>query len=372
MILNTKEFQNICKTILLAVDKTAGNLGLDAKGNTLKLSVTNGEYYAAAKFNLTEEAQFKATVSAKQFLDLIAGITTDTFELIASDKNLVIKAGKSKYTLAQIYENDKIMELPMITIDNKSVEMIITNDILTSILNVNSKELLKKDKAIDNDPLAKLYYITEEGCFTRSTGACLNTFTLEKPVKFALNDRIVKLFKLFNTDVNFALGHDTNIAGNSQTKVVFETETIYLAAVITEDATVFNKIQGPYNATKKYISEVYTNHLVLNTNKLNGALTRLLSFNKNASDSNNSNMFAITLTAANNELSITDSVYGNVEVVQIENGSFIDGEYTMGWNLYDAKLILDACKEEFITINCGSHRAVVFNRGNVSNLIPEI
>lgn len=47
---------------------------------------------------------FNAVVDASLFLNLIAGITTDTFNLSIKGNTVVVKAGKSTYKLNMIYE----------------------------------------------------------------------------------------------------------------------------------------------------------------------------------------------------------------------------------------------------------------------------
>lgn len=369
MLIKTKDFQEVCKTILLAVDNNAANLELLVKDKNLYLNVTNREYFTSIKFSLENPEEFHAVVDAALFLNLISGITTETFELKTKDNTVVVKADKSNYKLAMIYENDHLMNLPPIIIENKTVEMGISVDILNSIINVNSKELLKI-KSIDATEIQKLYYITEEGCFTFTSGACLNSFKLDKPVKILLNDRIVKLFKLFKSDVKFSLGHDALANGVIQTKIVLETENIYLAAIITNDEILLNRIQGPCTATKKYIDEKYTNRLVVSVNALSAAIARLMLFAKNSLSRVNMLLIKAKVKISGTELTITDGL-GNTESVVIENGSYVDSDYEMTINISDIKLVLDSCKDEHITINCGNHKSVVLTRGNISNLIPE-
>ena len=202
MILKTQLFQETCKTILPALDNNTANLELKAEQTTLYLSLTNREYYISVKYELAEPANFRAVVKADLFLNLIAGITSEEFELEVKNNYVYIKVNKSNYKLAMIYENDTLITLPIITLTNKTVEMPVSLEILKSILNVNAKELLKAKnadlvRASIND-LQKLYYIDETGCFTFTTGACLNSFKLEKPVKLLLTDKIVKLIHKCN------------------------------------------------------------------------------------------------------------------------------------------------------------------------------
>ena len=181
MQIKTKEFQDVANKILLAtsLDKNAGNLEIKTKGSELYLNVTNKEFFVSIKFQLEQEEEFHATVDASLFLSLISGLTTDTFNLGIKDNAITVTSGKSNYKIAMIFENDKLMTLPPITILNKTVEMNISKDILDSILNVNSKELAKVKGVADVNELFELYYIDEEGCFTFNTGACLNAFKLE-------------------------------------------------------------------------------------------------------------------------------------------------------------------------------------------------
>lgn len=373
MILKTKEFREATNKILLALDsdKTASNLEIVARGQALYLNVTNKEFYVSIRFNLEAEETFRAVVDASVFLTLISGLTTDEFSLDTKDTTVVVKAGKSSYKLAMIYENENLMTLPVIAIENKTVEMPIKNDILQSILNVNSKEIQKGKNLININELQKLYYVDETGCFTFTTGATLNKFDLEKPVKLLLNDRIVKLFRLFKDDVEFSLGQDKLSDGRVRTKVVFETTDTYVAAIINCDDILLSKVQGPCTATKRFISEAYAHSLVLSVNALSAAVSRLLLFTKTSVDKANMSQVKVNITITPDEFIIKDSL-GNCESVPVENGSFVADGYEMALNLSDLKLVLDSCKNEHITLNCGNHRSIVITRANISNLIPEM
>ena len=186
-----------------------------------------------------------------------------------------------------------------------------------------------------------------------------------------LNDRVVKLFKLFSTDVNFSFGYDALPNGVVQTKVIFEAENVYLAAIIVNNDILLNQVLGPYNATKNYLNENYANKLVVSVNGLNSAITRIMSFSKDDKSVGDAKVFAAAFAIDNNDLIITDSL-GNCEAVKIENNTIADANYKMTLNLNDIKLLLDACSSDFITLNFGNHKSVVFNRTNISNLVPEL
>ena len=94
-------------------------------------------------------------------------------------------------------------------------------------------------------------------------------------------------------------------------------------------------------------------------------------FTKNSVDSANMAFIPADCILTNDEVVIRDK-FDNIETVNVENGSYVDDTYTMKVNLADIKLITDSCKGEHVTMNCGNHQSVVFVRGNISNLIPEI
>jgi hypothetical protein len=374
MILKTKNFQEAANKILVAVglDRAAANLELAAKDTALFLRVTNREYYAAVKFDLDEPTNFRAVVDANLFLNLISGINAEDFELTINESTVIVKAGKSSYKLAMIYENDQLMKLPIIKLDKEqvTVDMAISQEILLSILNVNGKEI-QKAKKLDVNELQRYYYIDETGCFTFTTGACVNSFTLEKSIKLLLTDKVVKLFKLFNTDVWMSYGHSINTDGSLQPIVVFQTEDVYVATRLLNDETCVQKIKAPCDAMKNLVKEVYDHNLVLAAFDLSAAISRLLMFYKNSSAKADLSFVPATIDFTDVELTISDTSGDNKEVLTIENGSSTPGNYSMGVNLIDLKAVLDSCKNEHITMNCGNHKSIIINRGTISNVIAE-
>lgn len=374
MILKTKTFQEAANKILVAVglDRSAANLELAAKDNALYLRVTNREYYVAVKFDLQEPTDFRAVVDANLFLNLISGINTEEFELSIKDTHVAVKAGKSNYKLAMIYENDELMKLPIIKLDKDqvTVDMPIAQDILLSILNVNGKEI-QKAKRLDVNELQRYYYIDETGCFTFTTGACVNSFALEKPIKLLLTDKVVKLFKLFETDVWMSYGHQVNKDNSLQPIVVFQTENVYVASRLLSDDTCISKIKAPCDAMKNLIKETYEHNLVLSASDLSAAIGRLLMFHKNSSAKADLSFVPAVVNFSETDFTISDVSGDNSEVITIENGSATSGGYTMGINLIDLKAVLDSCKNEHITVNCGNKKSIIVNRGTISNVIAE-
>lgn len=370
MIIKTKDFKEAANTILLAVDldRSAANLEICTKNGDLYLNVTNREYYVSVKFPLdATDIEFKAVVEAPAFLNLISGLAAETFELNIVGNGLEIKADRSKYKLPMVFEGDKLIDLPPILLNNVTVDMPISLDILKSILDVNSRELQKLKKMEFTNELQKLYYIDETGCFTFTTGACLNAFSLAKPIKLLLNDRIIRLFKLFKDNVDFKFGYDP-YNGITQTKAVFQTPTTYVAALITCDDVLINKVQAPCLAAKSFVSATYENRVVVSANALSAAIARLVLFTKNLSTVSSKAMLA-KIGLIGSELIIKDEM-GNTEAVTIENGSYVPQDFVMTMDITDLKLALDSYKNEHVTISCGSPRSVIINCGNIHNILP--
>lgn len=374
MILKTKAFQEAANKILVAVnlDRSAANLELAAKNTNLFLRVTNREYFVAIKFELENPTEFRAVVDANLFLNLISGINTEEFILEIKENYITVKAGKSSYKLAMIYENDQLMKLPVIKLDPEqiTVGMNISNDILMSILNVNSREV-QKAKKVEINELQRYYYIDETGCFTFTTGACINAFTLEKPIKLLLTDKVVKLFKLFNSDVWLTYGHLANSDSSLQPITVFQTEDVYVATRLLSDETCIQKVKAPCDAMKTLAKEVYDHNLVLSATDLSAAIGRLLMFHKNSSAKADLSFVPALVEFTETDFTISDLSGDNKEVITIENGSTTPGGYSMGVNLIDLKSVLDSCKNEHITMNCGNHKSIIICRANISNVIAE-
>ena len=250
MILRIEEMQNACSKILAAVDSNnlsilTETLQIKTEGTNLYISVTNREYFARVRIEIDASADFHATVNANLFLKLISQITTDTIEMNVVENSLVLK-GNGTYKLPLIFDGDKLLELPEINIYNPTVNFVINSETLLSILQYNSKEITKGSIS---KPIQKLYYMDENGAVTFTTGACVNNFTLEQPVKVLLNDRLVKLFKLFKGEkVKFTLGYDSISDDIIQTKVKFETSDVTITAILSCDDSMMR--QFPVNAVR--------------------------------------------------------------------------------------------------------------------------
>ena len=365
MILNTKDFAGACKAILGAIDNKdttlfTETLELKTNGNVLNLNVTNREYYVSVKFDLTAEENFHASVNASLFLNLISKLTTPTIEITKEENNIKIRSNGS-YKLPIIYNNDRMLELPTIEIGNVTNTMTINSDILHSIATYNSKELLR---GVAVKPVQKYYYIDELGAITFTSGACVNNFSLEKPIKLLLDPKVVGLFKLFKDDtaVAFKIGQDVLTEDLIQTKVEFTADNVDLTAKL-KDVGLVSSV--PVTAIRNMADKNYVHSVVISKNGLLQALQRILLFDER--DTIGSFEFNGT------SLTIFDSSKENKETLNYSNEcTTLENEsYSMGINLSNFALILNGVEDEYVTINFGDNKAVVVKKANISDIIPE-
>ena len=371
MILRIEELKEACKNILFAVDSNelsaiTDTLELITKDGYLYINVTNREYFAQVRIKVDDELNFHATVNANLFLRLISQITTDTVELNISDNNLLIKAN-GNYKLSLIFDGDKLLKLPEITIDNITTQFDIKSSILHSILNYNSKEF---SKGTISKPVQRFYYIDEQGAITFTSGACVNSFTLEKPIKLLLNSRLVKLFKLFKDEtVKFTLGYDPISDEIIQTKVKLESNDITLTAIISCDDSLINSV--PVSAIRGRANNTYPYSININKDNLLQTINRLLLFSTGSSAKEVIKPYS-TFEFNKDNVTIYDVNKSNKEVIYYNNSILeMQEPYVALLDLTDIKTTLETCNEQYLTINFGDQTAIVVARGHVNNVIPE-
>lgn len=370
MIISTKQLKDTCSKVLTAVESNSlstitETLELVTKDGYLNINITNKEYYVRIKFPMEEQTEFHATVNAVLFLKLIFQTTKENVELDIKDNSLVV-IGNGTYTLPLIYENDKLLELPEITIQNVTNTFTVPTGVLKSILVHNSKELTM---GVATRPVQKLYYIDSKGCITFTTGACVNSFTLPEDIKILVNNRLVKLFSLFDTDeVNFVLGEDSLSDGSIQTKVCISNDCISLTAILSNDESLLNSvpveaIRGRSNDNYPYSTSILKNELLQTLNRM------LLFFNSGSSNICYSkfifgkNSVVIRDTDRNNEEVIT---YSNTEIDELNSNP-----YECLLDLNDIKNVVSNFSDSFININFGNEQAIVICSGAIRNVVPE-
>ena len=371
MILNVEQLQNVCKDILPAVDSfelstLTETLQLHVENNILYLAVTNREYFVKVRLDVTEPNDFNATVNANLFLKLVAQTTCDTIELTVTDKTLNFR-GNGNYKLPLIFDGEALLQLPEIVIKNPTVDFDISSEILESIYNYNTKQLSMNAGSISK-AVQKMYYVDEQGCITFTLGACVNNFTLPKPVKVLFNQRLVKLFKLFKEgSVHFTLGYDAISNTITQSKINLKNDHISITAILSCDDTMINSV--PASIIRQRASANYPYSVTVNKKSLMDMANRMKLFiNTGVGVANYAK-----LTFNNSTMTISDVSGENAEVLTFDNElTNIQDPYTMCVDLNDLLGVLDTCSLAHVNINFGDSQALTISRGEVINVIPEV
>lgn len=365
MFIKTEQLQEVANKILQAVDTdstTGDKLELKVVNNQLQLNVSNREYYAQVIIDGVESEEFRAVVDAKLFFSLVSKITTKDIELKTTTSTLILKANGS-YKLPLMYESNDLVNIGEITIDNPTTTFNVSSEVLVGILNYNSKVFI--DDGNVKSPLQKLYYVDEQGCVTFTSDACVNSFTLPQPVKLLLNQKLVKLFKLFKDgDVKFTLGYD-EVAGKIQTKVKFETSDISITAITSTDDQAIAKF--PKDRVRAVASSQLNYTVELDRFELILALTRILILT-NARGGVNKNLGSLEFTQ--DTLTIYDLNKENKETLSCKLPN-LTSTYELITDISLLKSILDSCVEPNISISFGNKQCIILSRGNVKNVIPE-
>lgn len=245
--------------------------------------------------------------------------------------------------------------------------MSVDSSILNSILQFNSKEL---SKGVISRPIQKLYYVDEHGAITFTTGACVNSFSLATPIKMLLNDRLVKLFKLFKQgSVAVTFGHDPISQDIIQTKVKFESKDTTLTAILSCDDTMLNSF--PVNAVRERASVTYPYSVNISKESLIQTISRLLLFSSSTTSRDIVRPYS-TFQFKKDSVVVYDTKKENKEEVSYTNSeASIEDCYEAILDFNDLKLTLESCAEQYVTFQFGDNTAVVLSRGNVKNIIPE-
>ena len=370
MIIKSEKLKDVSKKILTVLNSTEFSsdeeaLQLKAIDNNLYLRISNSEYYASIKLDIEYPEEMNATVNAPLFLKLINQITTEDVDISLTEKYLMVK-GNGKYKLPLIFVNDSMRELSEIIIKNVTSEMNISSDILLSILQYNSKEF---NKGFIYNESQKMYYIDNKGCITYTTGACVNNFELEKPIKLLISPKVVKLFKLFkNEDIHFTLGYDAISNDIIQTKVRFEASDISITAIISCDDKLLNTV--PVNAIRGMADSVFPYSVSISKIDLLNAINRLMLFDPMGDSKNNVKTSMNKLVFSFDRVTIYD-VEGNnneeVKYTEVPSGDAVTYECKI--NLDDVRLTLESFTDPYIYLSFGKGRSLNISRNNIKNVI---
>ena len=370
MIIRTELLQDSCAKILNAVDSNVlsavtETLEISAANNVFTMAVTNREYFVEIKMDIEVSDTFHATVNANLFLKLVAKVTSETIELTTDGNSLHIKCN-GDYKIPLIYDGDSLLELPRINIQNVNEVLDVDSNILRSIVNYNSKEL---QKGTISKPIQRLYYIDDKGAVTFTTGACINTFSVDMKSKLLLNDKLVKLFRLFkDTKVKMTIGHNPINEDTVATVVMFEAPNISISAVLSCDDSMV--VHFPVDGIRGRAEFVYPHTITVNKDLVTQAIDRLMLFSQATSKADLS-LSIIKLEFTNNSVCVSDRMGINRE--EIPYSKPVEGveNYVALIDSSDLTKTLLSCTNQVVTVNFGNNLAFVVAEGVIKWVIPE-
>lgn len=368
MVIKSNIIKSICSRIAPALDSNSFAvvteiLQLTVSNKKFTVAVTNREYFVRGTFPVSVDDTFSATVKADLFIKLIDHITTEDILFEIDDTNLVVK-GNGTYKLPLIYEGESLMKVPEIKIDNVTTSFSVSSDILRSINTYNSKEL---SKGTIFKPVQNMYYVDNKGAITFTSGACVNNFALEKPVSMVLNNKLVKLFNLFDAGVgvNFEYGCDVSSTKLLQNKVRFYTDTLEIVSIISNDDSLISSV--PVSSIREKVSTEYPYSMTFNKNSLLQAIDRLSLF----TDKNSAPY--ITISAQSKFAVLSDATKESVETVAFLNeSSGVDSSYDFALDLNDFRITINNYVGQDITIRFGDKQSILVPNGNVKVILPEV
>lgn len=367
MIINTDKLKEVCKDMMYSMDTVSTSpesslIALSNVDNKLKLEITNREYYVSTLLPLEIlNEEFYATIKSDVFLKLIPKLTTKDIEIELKDNILLINSN-GNYKIPLIFEGNSIVKIPEINIDNVVNSFSIDTEIIKSINKYNSIELQKKSNI--TSPLHRLFYIDENGCITYNTGACVNNFTLPKPIRLVLNEKVVKLFKLFKSDsVNFKMGFDQIGDNLIQTKIELSDDITKVSSIVSIGNDLINKF--PAKQIRDRVNSNYPYTMVIDRSEVLKSIERLSIFNLD-------DKIYIPLEISSDKITIFDTNGYNSETLSLLNTVDIEGTYKCKFKLSDLEVVLKSCVDKYLTINFGNHQAIVIDRKTVKNILPEV
>ena len=370
MIISTQDLKLICSKVQGAVDTgdesiVNKSLVLRTEGENLLACVTNREHYVKAKVDIgfDDDETFYAAIPSALFLKLVPKLTSETVELSVDNANNCLRMkADGKYQLPLVYDDGEQVKLPDINIDNVESEFDLSTDILRSILLYNSKELSKINSKYED--VRTMYYIDSEGAITFTTGACVNTFKLGVDIKFLLNQRLVKLFKLISGDsVHVTYGTREVLDGIEEACILISAEDVDITAVLPSDEELLRKVPAKNiraRAFKEYphVHEIPCDALLKSIDRLT-----LLS------DQSSSHAYG-KFEFGGDYLTVYDRDRNNQETIYFDGDSSTD-LYTATLSFDDVRLALENATEPTAYFYVGDGQAIVVSKGDIRNVIPE-
>ena len=376
MEVKLSDLKDIIKKILVAYSATS-NLNILAissatENNTIYFDLYNGESYIS--FKLPQESintGLIAVIDTKAFTDLVSSLTTETIDLNVKDNLLKISSGKSSYKLPMIYDGGDLWKPTFMIANGEQPAIEVSADILTSIDVINTQELSRVKEDRVKNGAGKLYYLSNNGCFTSANayGACLNSFTLSGTFELLLNKTLVKLFKLFPNGLSLSY-EESAINNRQQIKISLMDATTLVTVLAPADKTIRATMLKMVYRLKEYASAIYQTHLVINSKELKTVLSRLnIAAKHSGKPKDDNNRLNLIVDGLN--LTITDECE-NSESLELAENSVVVAKQIIRVFLEDIKPVADLCDAETIEIDTNSSGVMIISFNNIKYFLTQL
>lgn len=370
MTIKTKDFQEACRKILAALDTDAtarlsgdyDSLEIKAGGGSLNMAVSNGTYRVDVALEAEGEGELHAIVDGKVFLSLVAKLTTDSIELGIQGNSLCVKAD-GRYRFPLKYGEDENASLPDIGLGEVSAEFPIDGSVLLSIAEDNVKEINKKKAT---RPVQQMFYIDEEGCVTWTNfSACVNSFSLPKPIRVFVTAKVAKLFRLFHPgDVSFALGHAES-GSVAQARVAFSQGSVSVKAIVPASEELAAGL--PLKSLRGSASKDYGAWATFDVGEISRAIDRLSVFSKDSRS-----LGTASLDFSGGKATLSESLQGNSEELRVTGGEGFEGK-GIRFAIDNLKSILAGLGEKEVRMNFDADGPMfVVTYGNIANVVAKV
>jgi hypothetical protein len=264
-----------------------------------------------------------------------------------------------------IYDGGKLAELPPIEVGEAAESFGIDAGILAGMLRYNSSEL---QKGGISQPVQRMHYVDEKGAITFTSGACVNSFQLAKPVRMLLPDKVVRLFRLFGDSGEVSFSYGQCLQGSvKQTKVCFETPSVRLASVIPGEDAMMESV--PVKVIRGMAESGYGYSVSLSKTDLLQACGRLMLMGGfNGSLSGNEGLFEFGSVS----VTVRDFTKSNSETIQYKASTLPSGtDAAIRLGLDGLRDTLASCDGDTVRVSFNRDgNMMLLTHGSISNIIP--
>ena len=365
-----KIIKNIISKLSLGIknklNPSSQYLQFNISDSKININITSKDYYLHSESPIEIDEELSGTILGEKFVDIISKLESEDIDLDINNNALTITTISNKYTFPLVKDESNIS--PFINFVDDEYSEIINNVIpgeeIATIAESNVKGFID---AIFSKAIQQFIYVDNLGALTFTDNIYVNNFKHpgDNEFKILLNVSQSNLLKIFdNIDkVNikvFIPDDNSNIGVNFYTN----DNTISLS-LLTQCMDLVNT----FPAEKiRNLSIDDKNRIIINKNKLNKALSRLMVFDKKF---DSSILDYSKIVFGDNSAKLISVKNHNYEIIDYDKSYIKDNQYECIIRFGDLVNQLKAVCSDTIDISYGNGKAIIIN-SNIKQIIPEI